>query len=196
MKNRVVLPATHVAFLRGINVGRAKRVAMADLRELVAGLGYRDVRTLLNSGNVVFSMPRSNRGDPAPRIEKALVTRLGVSSRVSVLTAAELTAAVTTNPLASVADDPTRLLVTVLARPADRVRLEPLARQDWTPEALALGTRVAYLWCAEGILASRLLGAVGGVLGDAVTSRNWATMTKLLALTEGPRPTPGPGRPG
>ena len=190
-----VLPATHVAFLRGINVGRAKRVAMADLRELVAGLGYRDVRTLLNSGNVVFGIPRSNRGDPAPRIEKALVSRLGVSSRVTVLTAAELGAAMTTNPLASVADDPTRLLVTVLARPADRARLEPLARQDWMPEALALGTRVAYLWCAEGILASRLLGAVGGVLGDAVTSRNWATMTKLLALTEGSTSTPGRGRP-
>ena len=190
------MPATHVAFLRGINVGRAKRLAMADLRELVASLGYRDVRTLLNSGNVVFSRPRSNRGDPAPRIEKSLVARLGVSARVTVLTAAELAAAVTTNPLASVAHDPSRLLVTILGRPADRARLEPLARQDWTPEALAIGTRVAYLWCADGILASRLLEAVGRVLGDAATSRNWATMTKLLAFTEGTRPPTGPGRPG
>jgi uncharacterized protein (DUF1697 family) len=180
------MPATHVAFLRGINVGRAKRVAMADLRTLVAKLGYRDVRTLLNSGNVVFSAPRPGRDDPAPRIEKALLTRLGVSSRVTVLTTAELAAAVTENPLTSLVADPSRFLVTILAKPADRARLEPLARQDWDPEALAIGTRVAYLWCAHGILASRLPEAVGRALGDAGTSRNWATMTKLLALAESP----------
>ena len=49
----------HIALLRGINVGRAKRIAMADLRELLASMGYTDVRTLLNSGNVVFSEPRA-----------------------------------------------------------------------------------------------------------------------------------------
>src|SRR5262245_8002074 len=74
-----------VALLRGINVGTAKRVAMADLRALVEGLGYGDVRTLLNSGNVVFSVPRTAKGDPAARIEKALAAKLGVSSRILVL---------------------------------------------------------------------------------------------------------------
>ena len=127
-------------------------------------------------------MPRPGRGDPAPRIEKALLTHLGVSSRVTVLTAAELAAALTENPLISRVGNPPRFLVTILAKPADRARLEPLALQDWAPEALAIGTRVAYLWCAQGILASRLPEAVGRVLGDAATSRNWATMTKLLAL--------------
>ena len=56
-------------------------------------------------------------------------------------------------------------------------------RQYWVPEALAIGARVAYLWCPEGVLASRLWKAVGRVLGDAVTTRNWATVTKLHALT-------------
>jgi uncharacterized protein (DUF1697 family) len=172
----------HVALLRGINVGRAKRVAMADLRALVADLGYRDVATLLNSGNVVFTVPATVRGDAATRIERALASRLGVSARVMVLNAAELAAAVRRNPLGRVADDPSRLLVAVLAKAADRAQLKPLARQDWTPEALAIGARVAYLWCAQGIIKSRLFVAVSRAVGDAVTTRNWATMTKLHAL--------------
>lgn len=173
----------HVALLRGINVGRAKRVAMADLRVLVAALGYQDVRTLLNSGNIVFTAPGRLHGDPAVRIEQAIASRLGVSARVTVLTAAEVAAAISDNPLGSIAENPSRLLVYVLSDPRDRSKLTPLARQQWTPEALALGRRVAYLWCPEGILQSRLAVAVDRVLGNAVTARNWNTMTKLHALT-------------
>ena len=176
-----------VALIRGINVGRAKRVAMADLRALVEDLGYGDVRTLLNSGNVVFSAPGAAPGDAAARIEQALATRLGVSAPVTVLTAAELAAIVTDNPLLEVADNPSRLLVAVLANPDDRPRLEPLVEQDWAPEVLAISDRVAYLWCPEGVLASRLPEAVGRVLDDAVTTRNWTTVTKLRALTEDQR---------
>ncbi len=173
-----------VALFRGINVGRAKRVSMADLRTLVEGLGYRDVRTLLNSGNVVFTAPGVAPGDAAARIEEALPARVGFSARVTVLTAAELAAAVDENPLLAVANDPTRLFAAVLTNPADRRRLEPLQKQDWAPEVLAVGTRVAYLWCPEGLLASKLTEAVGKALGDAVTTRNWATLTKLHALAE------------
>jgi uncharacterized protein (DUF1697 family) len=173
-----------VALIRGINVGKAKRVAMVDLRALVESLGYRDVRTLLNSGNVVFTAPGTGEAGAGPRIEAAMTERLGVSARVTVLTAAELAAAVAENPLLAVAGDPARLLVSVLSNPADRQRLEALARQDWAPEAFALGTRVAYLWCAGGILDSSLNAAVNRVLGDATTARNWATLTKLLALAE------------
>lgn len=179
-----MIAGRQVALLRGINVGRAKRVAMADLRKLVEGLGYSDVRTLLNSGNVVFTAPGVAPGDAAARIEEGLVARLGVSSRVTVLTAAELAAAVEKNPLLEVADNPSRLFVAFLANPKDRSHLTPLAQQDWSPEVLALGPRVAYLWCPEGLLASRLPEAVGRALGDGVTTRNWATVTKLQALAE------------
>jgi uncharacterized protein (DUF1697 family) len=171
-----------VALLRGINVGRARRLAMADLRELVTKLGYGDVRTLLNSGNIAFTVPGSVRGDAAGRIEKAIAARLGVSARVTVLTAAEMGEVVGKNPLGKVADDPSRFLVAVLSNPADRALLKPLTKQDWKPEALALGARVAYLWCAGGILESRLWTAIGRILGDGVTSRNWSTMSKLEAI--------------
>jgi uncharacterized protein (DUF1697 family) len=178
------VPATHVALIRGINVGKAKRVAMADLKALVEGLCFREVRTLLNSGNVVFTA-RAGPAAAAARIETALVERTGVSARVTVLTAAELTAAVADNPLLAVADDPTRLLVAVFNTPADRSRFEPLLKPDWAPERLAVGARVAYLWCPDGILASRLPEAVGRALGDAVTTRNWATVLKLRDLVIG-----------
>lgn len=179
------MAGTHVALLRGINVGKAKRVSMAELRALVEGLGYRDVRTLLNSGNVVFTAPRVAPETAAARIEAAIAEEIGVTSRVTVLAAAELAAAVAGNPLVATDRDPSRLLVSVFADPADRRRLEPLTGEDWSPEALALGPRVAYLWCPEGSLASRAAEAVGRALKDAVTTRNWATMTKLDALVRG-----------
>jgi uncharacterized protein (DUF1697 family) len=172
----------HVALIRGINVGRAKRVAMADLRALVGDLGYGDVRTLLNSGNVVFSVPGSDRGDPAARIEKGMTERLGISARVTVLTVEELATVVAENPLGKTANDPSRLFITVLFDAADRKRLLPLERQEWAPDVLAVGARVAYLWCPKGMMESPLVTAVNRLLGDAATTRNWATMTKLHAL--------------
>src|SRR5437764_208230 len=81
-------------------------------------------------------------------------------------------------PLLEVANDPTRLLVAFFQNPAGRKMLEPLVKQDWGTEALALGKRVAYLWCPEGILASKLAESVSRALGDAVTARNWATVLK------------------
>jgi uncharacterized protein (DUF1697 family) len=187
-----------VALLRGINVGRAKRISMADLRALVESLGYREVSTLLNSGNVVFTAPPAAAGgaggggatagaggDAASRIEAALAAQLGVASRVTVLSAAEVAAIVAQNPLAEIADDPSRLLVAVLNDPADRTRLAPLLKEAWAPEVLAAGDRAAYVWCPQGILASRLAESLGKLLKDAVTSRNWATFLKLHALTRG-----------
>jgi uncharacterized protein (DUF1697 family) len=176
---------TRVALIRGINVGKAKRVAMAELRAELAKLGYGDVRTLLNSGNVVFTVTAKSQGDPAARVEEVLEKRLRVPARVVMLTAAELAEAVDGNPLRNEAEsDPARFLVAALAERADRRALAALAERDWTPDALALGRRVAYLWCAEGILASKLLTAFNRATGDAATTRNWTTMVKLRALAE------------
>jgi len=172
-----------VALLRGINVGRAKRVAMADLRGLVEGLGYGEVRTLLNSGNVVFAVPRAVRGDPAARIERAIASKLGVASRVTVIRADEVGAAVDDNPLRKLADNPSRLLLMVLADAAVGKRLKGLEMESWTPEALAIRNRVAYLWCPHGIIDSRLMTAVNRLVGEEGTARNLATMTKLRDLT-------------
>jgi uncharacterized protein (DUF1697 family) len=170
----------YVALLRGINVGKAKRVAMAELRALVEELGCRDVKTLLNSGNVVFATAKP--AGIASRIQKAIASKLGVSARVTAISADELATIVRENPLGDVATDPSRLLVAVFADAKDRPKLVALAKQEWKPEAIAVGTRAAYLWMPDGVLQSRLAKALDKSLGDAVTSRNWTTVLKLAAL--------------
>src|SRR5262245_49532963 len=170
---------TLVALLRGINVGTAKRVAMADLRDLLEKLGYRDVRTLLNSGNAIFATTAVGARTAGTRIEEGLVRRLGVASRVIVFSAAELSAVVAANSLARVATNPSRLMVAFLATPGDGALLEPIASKRWGVEKIVLGPRAAYFWCPEGIIRSEVAAAVGKVLGEAVTVRNWATVLRL-----------------
>jgi uncharacterized protein (DUF1697 family) len=178
----------YIALLRGVNVGRAKRVAMADLRKLIEDLGYSDVRSVLNSGNVVFRAPPLLPVDAAAGIEEMLVLKLGVAARVMVLGCDDLAAIVAENPLLPVATDLSRLLVFILAEPDMRELVAPLAEQDWAPGALAVGQRAAYVWCPNGVLDSAAAAALGKQLGDATTSRNWSTVSKLHALcseTEG-----------
>jgi uncharacterized protein (DUF1697 family) len=178
----------YVALVRGINIGRAKRVAMADLRALVASLGCAEVRTLLNSGNVVMSATVSVARGVAAGLERAMADRLGVSARVVLLSATELERVVADNPLVGIATDPSRHLVAFFRGPGVGKRLRPLLRRDWHPEILALGVRVAYLWCPEGFRSSRLPATLATTLGDAVTIRNWATVTRLHALCGGRSP--------
>jgi uncharacterized protein (DUF1697 family) len=165
-----------IAFLRGINVGKAKRVAMAELRAMFEELGYNDVKTLLNS--VVFSGPVVKS---EAKIEEAFTARFGFSSRFTIISGADLEAAVNENPLGDFGDH-SRFFVAFLRTAAHRSRLETVAGQDWGAEGFGQGTRWAYLWCPEGILSSPLNAAVTKALGDGVTARNWATVLKLRAL--------------
>jgi uncharacterized protein (DUF1697 family) len=174
---------TYVALLRGINVGRAKRVDMAELRALVQASGYRGVQTVLNSGNVVFTGPPAAESAVAERIETAVARRLGVSARVTVVTGADLAAIAAANPFLEIATNTSRLLVAIPATAEDCRRLDPLRERDWTPEAVAIGARAAYLWCPDGVLGSRVAGAVDRLLRDAVTTRNWNTVTTLRELS-------------
>ncbi|HEX8612355.1 MAG TPA: DUF1697 domain-containing protein [Telluria sp.] len=203
-----------IALLRGINVGRAKRIAMADLRQLIGELGCTDVRTLLNSGNVVFNAPPSASPSAPPsaspsaspsappgaplsappralaaiaaRIQDAMVVKLGVVARVMVLGSDELDRIVAANPLLAVATDPARLFVFVFSEPGAPALLAPLLLTDWAPEMLAVGEQAAYLWCPDGVLESKAVGAMGKLLGDGLTSRNWNTVCKLQALCAEP----------
>lgn len=173
-----------MALLRGINVGRAKRVRMADLRALFEELGFVDVRTLLNSGNLVFSVVGRAARDLPEYLSREIEARLGVSSNVIVLSATELRSVISENSLEGLASNPSRLFVSVPADVRDLTKLAPLAKQRWTPEALALGTRAAYVWCPDGILNSAPHAALEKLLGKAQTTRNWSTTTKLAALLE------------
>jgi uncharacterized protein (DUF1697 family) len=178
----------YVALLRGINVGTARRIAMSDLRALLAQLGFTEVRTLLNSGNAVFSAAKGEPRKTADRIARALEAEKGISVSVMVLTSLELAAITAANTLLEIADTPSRLLVGILRDRADADRLADIAKADWGDERIALGGknasagRAVYMWMPAGVIDSRLNAAVAKALGDRVTARNWATMLKLQAL--------------
>jgi uncharacterized protein (DUF1697 family) len=140
------------------------------------------VRSVLNSGNVVFRAPGVTAGEAAGAIEEALVLKLGVAARVFVLERSELCAVIDDNPLLEVADDHARLIVFLLGDPAQRDKLAALDGKDWGCDRLALGERAAYVWCPDGMLDSAAATALGKHLGDATTSRNWNTLMKLHSL--------------
>jgi uncharacterized protein (DUF1697 family) len=173
-----------IALIRGINVGKAKRVAMSDLRASIEELGYDDVRTLLNSGNVLFRATRPRMAALAQEIEAGIVAKLGVSARVIVFGSAELNAIIREDPLRSVVSDPARYMVAFVSRPSVLADARGLLQESWAPEAFAVGARAAYLWCANGVIESKVAKAFGRVAGDTVTTRNWATVLKLQSASE------------
>ena len=173
---------TFVALLRGVNVGRAKRVPMAEFRSLLSGLGYTGVETALNSGNAVF---RARTGTPARHaatIAAALSSQLGVDVPVVVKSAKELAAIVAENPIAVRADDHSRFLVAFVQDGQALAALAAIQSLVVPPEQFAAGRHAAYLLCASGILESKAGEALLGKAGGAATARNWATTLKLHAL--------------
>jgi uncharacterized protein (DUF1697 family) len=186
--------ATHVALLRGINVGGRNKVAMADLREVVAELGHADVSTYIQSGNVLFS-PDGADADPAAlaaTLAAAITAKLGVTAPVVVLSRDELAAVIAANPFPDEAD-PKRVHAVLLsgapgADAAAKIE-EALARSaaKGARDELATVGRTIYLHTPDGFGNSELAAAVLRIVtspraGVTGTARNWATMLKLADL--------------
>ena len=172
---------TYAGLVRGINVGKARRLPMADLRALVKAEGFTDPRTLLNSGNVVFAGAKQPFPRLAARLESAIETRAGFRPHVVVVDAAWVDAVMQENSLTQ-ADNPSRLLV-AFVQDTDRLQsVRELASRDWGSEALVVGTRAAYIWLPDGILESRVLSEVVARVGPWITTRNWTTVQKLQAV--------------
>jgi uncharacterized protein (DUF1697 family) len=176
-----------VALLRGINVGRNNRVAMADLRALLGDLGYTDVRTHLNSGNAVFTVPgRTSARSVEKAVEEGLTRLTGRTIRVVVRTRDELAGVVDANPFVDVVEDGSRLLVTFFGGRPPASTLEGLDPDAFLPERFALVGRELYAWLPGGMQNSALLKALDGRPADLVaTGRNWNTVTRLLELADG-----------
>jgi len=175
----------YVALLRGVNVGRANRVPMADWRALLEALGCKGVRTLLNSGNAVFDSPARSADGVADAIRSALAGKLAVDVPVIVKSEKDLVAIVRGNELAAPATDPSRLLVAFTRDAKSLAGLAALAPLVKAPERFHLGERAAYLFCADGILASKAAVALLGKAGREATTRNWATVLKIRDLLQG-----------
>ena len=172
----------YVALFRGINVGKAKRIAMADLRTLLLQLGCLEVSTLLNSGNALFSAAAAPAGKHAARIRAAVAKQLGVDAQVIVKSARDVAGIIAGNRLAVHSTDDSRLLVAMTDDAKSLGALRARVRGEWGEERIHLGKHAAYIWCANGILESRALQALLRELGGAGTTRNWATLQKIHAL--------------
>lgn len=176
----------HVALLRAVNVGGRNRIAMADLRELLEGLGYGEVRTHLQSGNAVFTASGGASAERlAGEIEDALAEKVGLTVKVLVRTRSELERAIAANPLLDVAEDHARLLVTFLSHAPDPETLAALAPAEFEPDVFAVGEREIYVWHPEGVRATKLSNAFWERrLGVVASARNWNTVTRLLELMD------------
>ncbi|TPW17181.1 MAG: hypothetical protein FD129_473 [bacterium] len=173
-----------VALLRGINVGKAKRIPMAELREMLTSLGYTGVRTLLNSGNVVFESPGRLTTSHAKRIRTGITDAFKLDVPVIVKSAEEMAVIESGNGLAGIVTNPSRLLVAFTGDSGalrDLAALSPLVKP---PERMLLGKEALYLWLPEGILESQAAEALLGKLGKGVTTRNWATVVKIMELLQ------------
>jgi uncharacterized protein (DUF1697 family) len=173
-----------VVLLRGINIGPRNRISMPQLRKALEDAGYEDVRTYLQSGNVVLTSTAGAK-DVARACEQLIADRFRLEIAVVTRTRAELARVVERNPLERVAKDPKRYQVSFLqAKPAARVirGLEEIA--DGEEQVVAVGREI-YAWHPAGVARSKLWARLAGKdLGVTATARNWTTVTKLLELAD------------
>lgn len=168
-----------VALLRGVNVGPTTKVGMAPLREVFAELGFTDVKTYVNSGNVVFS----GRKASLAKVEKAIAAMCGWDVPVVLRTQDDLAAVLDANPLAEVATNASRHLVLFGDATLDASKAADLDPAALAPEAFAIHGREAYLWLPNGVQSSPLAKAMTEKrFGIRLTARNWRTVEKLAAL--------------
>ncbi|CAN5596349.1 DUF1697 domain-containing protein [soil metagenome] len=173
---------TWVALLRGINVGRNKRVAMADLRSLLESLGYADVRTHLQSGNALFTSS-AGEAELEAQITSRIESDLGLDVAVIVRRSDELAAVVDANPFVERGVDQKELHAVFLsATPAED--LATLDHDDYAPDEFEVGERVLYLRLPGGVMASRLPDWAR-LLRGTITQRSWKTVVRLRDLATG-----------
>jgi len=176
--------ARYVAFLRGINLGSKRRVPMGDLRAALAEAGYEDVRTLLQSGNVVLTST-AEAAELERDLGDVLGRTFGFDIAVVVRTRDALADVIARDPFAGEADDPARYQVSFLSAKPKAASVRELERADVAPERVSMRGCEVYAWHPDGLARSRLAALITARrLGVEVTARNWRTLTKLLELAD------------
>jgi uncharacterized protein (DUF1697 family) len=174
--------ATWIALLRGVNVVGRRPLPMKDLATLLERDGFRNVRTYIQSGNVLFATATGGARAHATRIGALLERRYGFEASVMVLGVPELARAIAANPFPAADGDPKAVHVFFLASTPRAPDLASLERLRAGREAFALDGRVFYLHTPDGFPASKLAARAERLLGVAATARNWRTTTTLLAM--------------
>ncbi|NDL60805.1 DUF1697 domain-containing protein [Phytoactinopolyspora mesophila] len=180
----------YVALLRGINVGGKNKVAMADLRSWVAGLGHTEVSTYINSGNVAFTARAGATDDVTPgqpnnalatEIERRIESEAGLRITVMVRSHAELTEAVAANPFPDA--DPSKLLFGFLGAELDAATVHGWNSIESGDDEMRVHGTVLYVHCPDGLGRSKLADQLLARRGPTMTTRNLRTVRKLIELS-------------
>jgi uncharacterized protein (DUF1697 family) len=175
----------YIALLRGINLGARNRVAMPALREALEEAGFDDVKTYVQSGNVVLDS-RAKPETVRRKVEQAISDRFDLEIPVVVRTRAELAAVVKRNPLGKVATEPKRYQVSFLEKKLPAKTLTELEAVAAPTEQVVAHGREIYAWHPAGVARSKLWSKLAGKgLGVTATARNWTTVEALLELAGG-----------
>ncbi len=176
---------THLALLRGINVGGNKKVVMAELRAFVEAIGFTAARTLLQSGNLVFRSD-GKRDDAALEtfLDVQAAKRLGLSTKFLLRSEAEWSEVIARNPFPEAARDlPGRLMVVFFREPPTREALQVVRTTMIASERIHPDGRQLYANFPNGIGDSKMAGVLMGArFNQTATGRNWNTVLKLGAL--------------
>jgi uncharacterized protein (DUF1697 family) len=180
------MTTTYAALLRGINVGGKKKLPMAELRQLMDGLGYDGVRTHLQSGQAVFATDHGDEDSLAAELAQAVEKHFGFTVDVIVRDHAYLAAIADACPFPAADLEAKQLHVTYFSAPVDAERFAEIDRQACLPEEFRLGDRALYLYAPEGLGRSKLAENLARPRinkGLIATTRNWNTVVKLVELT-------------
>ena len=172
----------HVALLRGVNVGGNNKLPMKDLARLVEEAGTREVRTYIQSGNVLFRAPAARARTLEAELAAAIARRHGLRVPVVIRSAEELAAAVARNPFLPGAP-PEELHLVFLAAAPTKAAIAPLEPDRSPPDELRVVGKEVYLRCPNGLARTKLTNAwLDARLRTVSTARNWRTVTKLVEL--------------
>lgn len=175
---------TFICLLRGINVGGKHLLPMQELRALLTSMGLLNVRSYIQSGNVVFQSEEEDASRLSGDISAAILAKFGFKPQSLILSSDEFEEALAANPFPEAESDPKSLhLFFLISAPLnpDLAALEDLKKDN---ERFQLLNRVFYLHAPDGIGRSKVAEKVEKSLGEPVTARNWRSVTKIMALAQ------------
>jgi len=176
---------TYISILRGINVSGQKQILMADLEKLYEGLGFSNIITYIQSGNVIFKTSlNDNIKELSAKIEEAIQQKYGFNVPVILRTPDEMKEIINANPFQQLkGNHPKKLYVTFLEEKPQTAFVEKINHFDFLPDKFIINEKEVYLNCAAGYGTTKLSNTFfENKLKVRATTRNWNTVNKLLEL--------------
>ena len=178
---------TYIALLRGINVSGQKKIKMVELRAHLAELPLQNIRTYVQSGNVIFQSKKTDTAHLAKQVEEKILEKYGFEVVVLIKTVDDLVNVLENNPfLNERQEDTSRLFVTFLSEPPDPIKLEKLKEVIYHPEEYILSGKDIYFFSPRGYGKAKMNNNFfENKLKVSATTRNWKTVNTLVELAEG-----------